>query len=404
MEKYIICRRVKNDNPFLNSKYGCPRDVFSPLGIFCFTPTLSNGITLHLFSSGGSGGSSSGLAVAVSIKTSIFSAAPFCISLGMCIDVRIGVEGKSGAVMAQHAGQGLFTSTPMERAIVAKVWRRLWKRTRSSIPASANARMFEEEYENVVGELQREMGDEAYLNYLDKISAHETHQGYFSIDKKKDKKARFVESKVDRKTQTSDDADAYDLIMKDEERLLSLDESVRFIFSHSALREGRDSPNVFQICPLKPQSALEIKSRQEIGRGLRLCVNQQGERMDESVLGSEVQELNKLPLVTDMTFGKFAGQLDINEKVALYVKLPKSFFISTPAGKYSPDWAIVFHEGTVKHVCFVAGTKGSNDTMELRGVEEAKMECAKAHFAAISNSSITYDVIKNFDQLICLVS
>ena len=68
---------------------------------------------------------------------------------------------------------------------------------------------------------------------------------------------------------------------------------------------------MFQICPLKPQSALEIKSRQEIGRGLRLCVNQQGERMDESVLGSEVQELNKLPLVTDMTFGKFAGQLDI---------------------------------------------------------------------------------------------
>lgn len=58
----------------------------------------------------------------------------------------------------------------------------------------------------------------------------------------------------------------------------------------------------------------------------------------------------------------------------------------------------------MKHVCFVAGTKGSNDTMELRGVEEAKMECAKAHFAAISNSSITYDVIKNFDQLICLVS
>ena len=198
--------------------------------------------------------------------------------------------------------------------------------------------------------------------------------------------------------------DAYDLIMKDKERLLSLDEPVRFIFSHSALREGWDNPNVFQICPLKPQSALEIKSRQEIGRGLRLCVNQQGERMDESVLGSEVQELNKLPLVTDMTFGKFAGQLDINEKVALYVKLPKSFFISTPVGKYSPDWAIVFHEGTVKHVCFVAGTKGSNDTMELRGVEEAKIECAKAHFAAISNSSITYDVVKDFDQLLNLVS
>ena len=170
-------------------------------------------------------------------------------------------------------------------------------------------RMFEEEYENVVGELQREIGDEDYLNYLDKIPVHKTHQGYFSIDKKKGKKARFVESKIDRKTQTSDDADAYDLIMKDKERLLNLDEPVRFIFSHSALREGWDNPNVFQICTLKPQSASEIKSRQEIGRGLRLCVNQQGERMDESLLGREVQELNKLTLVTDMGFAAFATAL-----------------------------------------------------------------------------------------------
>lgn len=582
------------------------------------------------------------------------------------------------------------------------------------------ARIFEEEYENVTGELQREIGDEAYMKYLDQISAHDTHQGYFSIDKKKGKKAHFVEGKIDRKTQMSDDADAYDLIMKDKERLLSLDEPVRFIFSHSALREGWDNPNVFQICTLKPQSESEIRSRQEIGRGLRLCVNQQGERMDESLLGSEVQELNKLTLVTDMAFGKFAealqsglaesladrpkkvdvqlfldkelvnangekvritrdlaeaiyedliscgyvkrgeltekyyddkangnvqvadevkdcgssvvsilsniydahsvevedahgnnieakvnpdklkkkeflalwekinqksfytvsfdtkhlirnavdklnrhlevsrifvkkeygeqetsiqskeqllqgegfkqrksnqemadhsvlgsvrydligklveetgltrvtiatilsemapqkfamfrlnpeefilkagklinnekataiiqhiaynkldavydtdiftsatlrgklgqnampvdrsiydyliydsdgerkfaGQLDINEKVALYIKLPKSFFISTPVGKYSPDWAIAFHEGTVKHVYFVAETKGSNDTLELRGVEEAKIACAKAHFAAISNNNITYDVIHTFDDLMNLVS
>ena len=582
------------------------------------------------------------------------------------------------------------------------------------------ARMFEEEYETVVGELQREIGDEDYLNYLDKIPVHKTHQGYFSIDKKKGKKARFVESKIDRKTQTSDDADAYDLIMKDKERLLSLDEPVRFIFSHSALREGWDNPNVFQICTLKPQSESEIRSRQEIGRGLRLCVNQQGERMDESLLGREVQELNKLTLVTDMGFAafatalqegladsladrpkkvdvqlflgrelvnangdpvkvtpdlaaaiyedlihsgyvkrgeltdkyyedkasgtvqvaeevkdcaasvvqilssiydkrlmqpedgygsnveakvddrqlkrkeflalwekinqksfytvsfdtqdliqkaidklnghlevarifvkkeygeqeetirskeqllqgegfrqrradqeiadraalggvrydligklveetgltratvaailagmapqkfamfqlnpeefilkagkminnekataiiehisynklddtyskdiftkatlrgklglnampvdrsiydyliydsegerKFAGQLDINEKVALYIKLPKSFFISTPVGKYSPDWAIAFQEGMVKHVYFVAETKGSNDTAELRGVEEAKIECAKAHFAAISNRSVIYNVVTDFDELMNLVS
>ena len=107
-----------------------------------------------------------------------------------------------------------------------------------------------------------------------------------------------------------------------------------------------------------------------------------------------------------MTDGEknFASQLDVNEKVALYWKLPKSFFISTPVGKYSPDWAIAFHEGQVKHVYFVAETKGSNDTMELRGIENAKIECAKAHFAAISNSSVTYDVVTTFEQLLELVS
>lgn len=129
------------------------------------------------------------------------------------------------------------------------------------------------------------------------------------LSTKEGQKARFVEGKIDRKTQLSDDVDAYDLIMKDKERLLSLDEPVRFIFSHSALREGWDNPNVFQICTLKPQSESEIRSRQEIGRGLRLCVNQQGERMDESVLGRDVQELNKLTLITDLEYGKFAEAL-----------------------------------------------------------------------------------------------
>ncbi len=580
------------------------------------------------------------------------------------------------------------------------------------------ARMFEEEYTAVVNSLQRKIGDDAYIKYLDGIDVHRTHQGYFSIDKKKGKKARFVEGKIDRKTQTSDDADAYDLIMKDKERLLSLDEPVRFIFSHSALREGWDNPNVFQICTLKPQSESEIRSRQEIGRGLRLCVDQQGERMDESVLGGDVQELNKLTLITDMEFGKFAealqsglaetladrpkkvdmqlfldkcltnakgesvkvtpdlataiyedlvssgyvkrgeltdkyyadkangtvqmaeevkdcaqsvvqilssiydshsmqpedahgnnvearldqeklhqkefvelwnrinhksfytvkfdrhqlienaireldtklnvtpvtvrteygeqaarleskaqltqgeafkktksdqmaaesaplgsirydlvgkmveetgltratvaeilqgiapqkfamfrlnpeefilraaklinnqkatqiiehiaynklesaydtdiftsanlrgklglnameahhslyshiiydsdnerkfaGELDINEKVAVYVKLPGSFF--TPVGKYNPDWAIAFHEGAVRHIYFIAETKGNTDTLELRGVEAAKIACAKAHFAAISSESVTYDVVDSFEKLMELVS
>ena len=583
------------------------------------------------------------------------------------------------------------------------------------------AKMFEEEYTTLVSEMQRELGDDAYWAYLNRMDAHSSHQGYFSIDKKKGKKARFVEGKVDRKTQTSDDTDAYDLIMRDKERLLSLDEPVRFIFSHSALREGWDNPNVFQICTLKTQGESEIRSRQEIGRGLRLCVNQNGERMDESVLGSEVQELNKLTLITDMAFGKFAtalqeglaesmstrpravdaglfagqiltdangaqvtitptlataiyedlvqqgyvhrgaltdkyyaakdagtvqvaeevqgcegavmqvlssiydprtlrpenahdnnvqakvdeqklhdrefaklwqrinrktfytvsfdtqelidrsvreldahlniskvyvkteygeqtarltsreqleqGQafvkrhndqdaadrvalgnvrydlvgklveetgltratiaailqgiaplvfdqyklnpedfiikagkiinnqkadmiiehitynrleesysadifmlanlhgrqgvnampadrslynyviydsdnerrfareLDICDKIAVYVKLPGSFFISTPVGKYNPDWAIAFHEGTVKHIYFIAETKGTTllDRNELRGVEDLKIQCAKAHFAAISNDSVVYDVVDSYDKLMQVV-
>lgn len=582
------------------------------------------------------------------------------------------------------------------------------------------AKIFEEEYENVVKTFQTEIQGEAYLQYLDSIDVHQTHQGYFSIDKKKGKKARFVEGKINKKTQTSDDADAYDLIMKDKERLLNLEEPVRFIFSHSALREGWDNPNVFQICTLKPQSDSEIRSRQEIGRGLRLCVNQQGERMDESVLGADVQELNKLTLITDMEFGlfaealqsglaesladrprkvdvglfknqvltnaqgepvkvtqdlaeaiyedlvssgyvkrgaltdkyyedkangaihvaeevedcavsvvqllstvydtraiqledshnnnveakvdpeqfqkkefqalwarinhksfytvsfdtqelinhaihaldqkldvtrvqvnleygeqsthldsreqleegagfqktrtdremtqhaplgsvrydlvgklveetgltratvaailqgilpqkfslfrinpeefilkaaklinnqkasqiiehivynkldatydssvftsatlrgklglnameashslythviydsknekKFAEELDISENVAVYVKLPGSFFISTPVGKYNPDWAIAFHEGAVQHIYFVAETKGNLDSMELRGIEKAKIECAKAHFAAISNESVLYQVVDNYSTLMQIVT
>ena len=96
------------------------------------------------------------------------------------------------------------------------------------------------------------------------------------------------------------------------------------------------------------------------------------------------------------------NRIDAPESQA-YIKLPKAFFISTPVGKYSPDWAIAFHEGEVRHVYFVAETKGSNDTLELRGVESAKIECARAHFAAISNSGVTYGVVESFDQLLELV-
>jgi type III restriction enzyme len=96
--------------------------------------------------------------------------------------------------------------------------------------------------------------------------------------------------------------------------------------------------------------------------------------------------------------------LDISEQVAVYVKLPGSFFISTPVGRYNPDWAIAFREGTVKHVYFVAETKGTLDSMEIRGVEAAKIECAKAHFAAISNEKVIYDVVDSYSTLLRIVT
>ena len=108
-------------------------------------------------------------------------------------------------------------------------------------------KVFEEEYMSVLAEY-RNMLDPLYLTYLDNITAHDTHRGYFSIDKKT---GRAVDSTIKRGSEFSDDISAYDLILKNKERLLSFDEPTRFIFSHSALREGWDNPNVFQICTLK---------------------------------------------------------------------------------------------------------------------------------------------------------
>lgn len=170
------------------------------------------------------------------------------------------------------------------------------------------ADMFEEEYTDIVSNMQLELGDGDYIRYLDSISAHETHAGYFSIDKR----GKMTDSRLsDRREQTSDDIDAYDLIMKNKELLLDRDPKrspVRFIFSHSALREGWDNPNVFQICTLK-QSSSEVRKRQEVGRGLRLCVNQDGERMDANVLGNDVHSVNVLTVIASESYDSFAKGL-----------------------------------------------------------------------------------------------
>lgn len=166
------------------------------------------------------------------------------------------------------------------------------------------ADIFEEEYRDEVKNVELSFGEDAYLRYLKGITAEQTHQGYFSIDKK----GKFVNSTTKGKEEVSDDADAYDLIMKNKEQLLDLREPVRFIFSHSALKEGWDNPNVFQICTLKI-SGSEVRKRQEVGRGLRLCVNNKGERMDTNALAGDVHTINVLTVVANESYDKFARGL-----------------------------------------------------------------------------------------------
>ena len=131
--------------------------------------------------------------------------------------------------------------------------------------------IFEEEYTNLLNE-NLSLFDDAYQAYLRRFSVQEIHNGYFSIDKKS---GHAIDSKTGRKSDLSDDISAYDLILKNKERLLNFDEPTRFIFSHSALREGWDNPNVFQICTLRHSNS-EVNKRQEVGRGLRLCVDKDG--------------------------------------------------------------------------------------------------------------------------------
>ena len=165
-------------------------------------------------------------------------------------------------------------------------------------------KMFEEEYTNILNE-NLSLFDTEYQQYLRRFDVSEIHNGYFSIDKK----GRVTNGeKVSRKTGLEEGTAAYDLILKNKERLLSFDEPTRFIFSHSALREGWDNPNVFQICTLRHANSATAK-RQEVGRGLRICVDANGNRMDFETLGENIHELNKLTVIANESYSDFVGDL-----------------------------------------------------------------------------------------------
>src|SRR5574344_190209 len=184
-------------------------------------------------------------------------------------------------------------------------------------------KIFEEEYDYYRNENSNLFNGE-YQTYLDRFDAEQVHNGYFSIDKK----GHAVNSAVKRGSDLADDISAYDLILKNKERLLSFDEPTRFIFSHSALREGWDNPNVFQICTLRHANSATAK-RQEVGRGLRLCVDKNGNRMDLETLGENIYDVNKLTVIANESYKDFVAGLQAETKDVLrtrHTKADEAFF------------------------------------------------------------------------------
>jgi type III restriction enzyme len=188
------------------------------------------------------------------------------------------------------------------------------------------AKIFEEEYNNVrndfldlfhqeyndylvetdPGKVHKGYMPTSYAEYLRRDDATKIHEGYFSIDKK----GKSIDPSVKRGSEESDDISAYDLIMREKGKLLSFEIPIRFIFSHSALKEGWDNPNVFQICALKnADTGSQTRRRQEVGRGMRLCVNKNGNRLDFEAVGDQVHEINKLTVVASESYESFARGL-----------------------------------------------------------------------------------------------
>ena len=270
-----------------------------------------------------------------------------------------------------------------------------WYDERNEERSGEYARMFEEEYDSCVndylGRYSLAADGDAYRDWLRHTVARRSHNGYFSIDKH----GHAIDSAIKRGTDESDDISAYDLILKNKERLLSFDEPTRFIFSHSALREGWDNPNVFQICTLK-NSDSETGKRQEVGRGLRLCVNKDGVRQDSNVLGMDgVQDINLLTVIASESYTTFtkALQKDIaSELRERPLTIDNAFFsrITVPADKLAADYeddepvtfteteSIRIHNLLVKHDLIDLDDRLTDTYREQRLDESTKNDLAQA--------------------------
>ena len=126
--------------------------------------------------------------------------------------------------------------------------------------------------------------------------------------------------------------------------------------------------------------------------------------VDDDAMMSEKSLYDLVVVDSKGTEMDFAKHLESNEDVEVYTKLPRGFYINTPLGHYNPDWAVVFREGSVKHVYFIAETKGSMREVDLREAEKSKIECARRHFASLSNSTVKYDVVQSYQDLYNIVS
>ena len=180
-------------------------------------------------------------------------------------------------------------------------------------------KIFEEEYAALVND-EFHIWDEDYNRYLRRFHPYQTHRGYFSIDKKT---GRMTNTRTKRGSDVSEEASDYDLILRDKERLLSFDEPTRFIFSHSALREGWDNPNVFQICTLRHSDSTTAK-RQEVGRGLRIAVDRNGVRQDKELLGDDVHDINVLTVIANESYADFTKALQRETREALRYRASKA--------------------------------------------------------------------------------
>ena len=250
-------------------------------------------------------------------------------------------------------------------------------------------RIFEEEYVSALNE-RLTIAPTAYQNYLRGIETADTHKGYFSIDKK----GRAINSTVKRGSEDSDDISAYDLILKNKERLLSFDEPTRFIFSHSALREGWDNPNVFQICTLKHSYNTAAK-RQEVGRGLRLCVNNFGERQDTEALGETyVHGVNILTVIASESYTGFVSDLQSEIKSDLYER-PTKVSVEYFSGRSVKVGDGEFHTFTVSEATAAYNYLVRNDYVDDDGnvtdtyriaAESGSFAPMKAELAPIADS------------------